>query len=369
VRLEYVLREVDESVGLEIETCLHYMLAKAHSVIFRAGLFLRGCSHPIAYMAISRLDRRYKLRALEEALRVAVEPSFCANVSRVYGFGDLPRNTISRLTSFAARELVGRGVGYFVTAVNPFLGFNGLSMLSSGFRPYALCPVAYGYDSSGSYTPRRDCPSIEAALDTPPNILFVRGLRKLERLRSSAIAEVVEVPPGAHRQARMTVATARTSEPLGANLEALRSELEHAWDSLTRYHRVTVEPNDPISKGQCGVTSAYIARELSRQGHDVLFCEGDVLFPAPVKPIRNHCWVTVPRFRSGAKEVENLIIDLTADQSGFEEPVICEPEQALIGRGIRYQLARQVEPREAQAGHLAERLGTLHQRLADLLDE
>jgi hypothetical protein len=159
------------------------------------------------------------------------------------------------------------------------------------------------------------------------------------------------------------------SQPLNFSLDDLRRDLELAWNRLTRYHRTTFEPNDPISKGQCGVTSAYIARELQHQGHAVLFCEGDVVFPGEVQPIRNHCWVKISHFEQGGKKFQDLIIDLTADQSGFEESVICEVDASLKSRGISYLQVREVEPRAVDEGHLLARLDTLQQRISSLASE
>jgi hypothetical protein len=121
-----------------------------------------------------------------------------------------------------------------------------------------------------------------------------------------------------------------------------------------------------VSKGQCGVTSAFIARYLSDAGYDVLFCEGDVAFPSPTNPIRNHCWVKIRTLPEQRNEIRDIIIDLTADQSGFSEPVICESDESLRNRGIFYKQEREVEPMTAQSGKLSSRLNKLQQQLNSL---
>jgi len=366
-RQPYTLAVVPDDIGTKIESNLHYLQSPVEPARLRAGMYLATGSWPICYASFTPMDRRYKLAALRECLCFDVGDETCLNVARIYGFGKLPRNAISTLLSWAGKRLRDSGCEYLVTAVNPMLGFTGISTLSSGFRPYALSPVAYGYDAAGSYASRRHNPSRLSTAQTPPNILFVRGLSMAARKVVDDLTHLTVVPAASHRQIRRVTMDPMSSQPLSDVLDVLRADLEQAWNRLTRYHRVTVTPDDPVSKGQCGVTSAYIARELSRQGHEVLFCEGDVYFPDGVQPIRNHCWVKIPRFAHAEREIRDLIIDLTADQSGFVEPVICEDDQSLRVRGVIYEQAREVEPKAVDAGHLSERLNTLQKRINELV--
>jgi hypothetical protein len=332
-------------------------------------LFVESFDYPLAYLSVNALDRSYKLEALRTALCFEVPEMACLDAARIYGSGHVPKNTISFLISWASERLAETDYHFLTTAVNPMLGFTGTSMLAAGFRPYALCPVAYGYDTKGEYATRRNNPVCAARLHTPPNILFVKGLSRAGRRRVKKLATVHSIPAATHHAAWRSLVSEQTSHRLEATVERLREELEQAWNNLTRYHRTAYSPDDPISKGQCGVTSAYIARELQKQGQEVLFCEGDVSFPGNVQPIKNHCWVKLPSFGPANRQIRDVIIDLTADQSGFEEQVICETDLALKARGIHYHQAREVEPRVVDAGHLwhlSDRLNTLQQRIQTL---
>jgi hypothetical protein len=357
--LAYHLDLVQKKVGEFIESSLHYLHSTNSDAKHRYGLFVEGAEWPFAYMSISTLDRQYKLDALRSALAFAVEPTHCMTISRIYGPGRLPQNTVSGFVKLVSKKLSALEYRYLVTAVNPLLGFSAGSTIAAGFRPYALCPVAYGYDELGAYVSRRNRPKQTARLQTPPNILFVRGLCKGASRLIGKMTDIVVVPSELHENIHKDTS-------LNGVSDQLRQDLERAWDRVTRYHRTHVGPDDPMSKGQCGVSSAYLASILTSRGYTVLFCEGDVYFPDGIEPITNHCWVKLPHFLAGNKEVTNLIIDLTADQSGGPEAVICETEELLTSRGIRYVVRHEVEPQTVQKGHLSERLHILSERLNHL---
>ena len=365
--LQYTFNTVPESIGLHIESNLHYMQSPSRVARFRFGMFLEGTDHPFCYLSCAPLDRAYKVRCLEESLNQKVDPHLFLNICRIWGIGNLPTNTISVLISWVANELRQLGYRFLLTAVNPMLGFTASSTLASGFAPYSLAPVAYGYDASGSYTTRRNGALAFAKLSTPPNILFINGTTKQSRAIVSSIRYVSIVNVQSQQDFwEDSFARIAQSDATDSIFEKLRRDLEKAWNNLTRYHRTTVSPDDSISKGQCGVTSAFIARELHRKGFHALFCEGDVIFPRPTNPIRNHCWVRIPRFPSGQTEIEDLIIDLTSDQSGFAESVICEDDHSLRERGIEYKEVRAVKPRHFIGGHLSHRLDILQARIKEI---
>lgn len=92
-----------------------------------------------------------------------------------------------------------------------------------------------------------------------------------------------------------------------------RSRLEAVWDGTTALQGLEVKPNDPISRGQCGVASLWIARELADYGCDAVFVEGAILLDlAGVTVPDQHCWVEVGLPGDEAKR----IVDVTADQYG-----------------------------------------------------
>lgn len=365
-RLSYHFDLVDPEVAQFIESNLHYLQSTNRDAIHRYGLYIGDNRWPFAYVSLNHSDRDYKTSALGKALGFVVPETQCMNVSRIYGPGILPRNSVSAIIRLISKKLSIQDYRYLITAVNPLLGFTAASTIAAGFRPFALCPVAYCYDSHGRYVTRRNGGRYHARLATPPNLLFVRGICKGANKLVQAMESVVRVPLTLHssigrRDARS--AKISSSVSLDEAFDEFRRDLEQAWDDMTRYHRTHFGENDPVSKGQCGVSSAYLASVLTRKNYKVKFCEGTANFPNGVEPIRNHCWIKIPQFEHGGRISRDLIVDLTADQTGGPEAVICDTDQSLRARGIVYQILHEVEPQEARKGHLSQRLEILSARL------
>lgn len=79
---------------------------------------------------------------------------------------------------------------YLVTALNPFLGFNGGIFLGSSFTPYATSPMEYRYNQKGLYLNRRSEVEIiiNQSYHTPPIAWLARPLtskagKKIEQIK------------------------------------------------------------------------------------------------------------------------------------------------------------------------------------------
>lgn len=125
---------------------------------------------------------------------------------------------------------------------------------------------------------------------------------------------------------------------LKEQLTKYREVLASNWSDDTIYpsFRATKGPDQPASHGQCGVTSAWVLRKLSRAWPQAQYCVGDVLFGEGERDVAEfHCWVEIGH----ASSTERLVIDLTCDQfealRDFE--VLCEDHGSLMDRSIEYK--------------------------------
>ena len=116
----------------------------------------------------------------------------------------------------------------------------------------------------------------------------------------------------------------------------MRKKLETVWDKDTIFPKTIRADHDPLSKGQCGVSAAYLAKELIEQGYGIVYCEGRVDFPIAEQSIDDHCWI-----RTDDQTKNAVIIDLTADQNHFATPVLCATEAALKEKGIVFHIRRE----------------------------
>ncbi|WP_410787343.1 hypothetical protein [Kribbella sp. C-35] len=117
-----------------------------------------------------------------------------------------------------------------------------------------------------------------------------------------------------------------------------RSALTRAWSPDTIYPGSESRPRDntPASFGQCGVSSAWLIRQLSwLRRRQAEYCVGYVLFGGGRGRSELHCWVEI----GDATSTKRLVIDLTADQ--FEhlssKQVLCAPHERLVDQLIEYK--------------------------------
>ncbi len=86
-----------------------------------------------------------------------------------------------------------------------------------------------------------------------------------------------------------------------------RTMLERVWDDRTAFQGITLQPDDVISRGQCGVSSVWLSRYLLGQGFNAVYTEGKIHIPNDKGD--DHVWVEV----HGVAD-EPLVVDLTSDQ-------------------------------------------------------
>jgi len=162
------------------------------------------------------------------------------------------------------------------------------------------------------------------------------------------------------------------SEP-AAGVEELsyyRKRLQDAWSDETIHESFRGAPGEqaPESRGQCGVSSAWLVEKLraADRSLELFYCYGDVLstvYDEPVLP--RHCWVEV----GDEHDPGRLVIDLTGDQAESlrDYPVLCLPHDELIHRlRVDYQATHvRLDPDELRDDLVQRRLGILKGRLRD----
>jgi hypothetical protein len=184
-------------------------------------------------------------------------------------------------------------------------------------------------------------------LDTPNNVLSVLGVDKVTRrsLRSAtnSLLSVTGVPEISAIDYAMSTYTAFSHDmPIPGDEEWLRRLcgyrclLEGAWSAETIHPGYTTEdgPTTP-SRGQCGVTSVWVARELRRKySVEATYCYGTLTIDRAQKSIvDHHCWLEIGQW----EDPQRIVIDLTCDQAeGLESPVLCERHNRLIESGVQY---------------------------------
>lgn len=87
----------------------------------------------------------------------------------------------------------------------------------------------------------------------------------------------------------------------------VREMLERAWTNETAYQGIILQPDDPKSRGQCGVSSVLLSRYLLGMGYKTKFTEG-LIYVANGEG-DEHVWVEVQN-----EDEEPLVVDITSDQ-------------------------------------------------------
>jgi hypothetical protein len=329
---------VQPSVGHFVQSRLHYLQSPRCDTVLELGIHVPEAPMPLAYVGFSSCDRSY-LRQAVAAVDSKVAWSDVIVLTRMHGLPSALPNLMSLLIARAARFLRGTGVRYIVTAFNPMLGFPGSVYRAAGFVPFAVAPVTYNYDDRGFYTSRRqsgDC--LTQKLDTPHNVLLMLGVDRPAKRRLARLQDVVDITSQNYLtiDEHFTGRVAECKRVLNSRLPEYRRLLESAWSSDTAhpsYARDFVE--NPGPRGQCGVASVWLARELRTQfGIEATYCYGrlDVNIPC-VQPVAHHCWLEIGR----QSDPGRLVVDLTCDQAtGLGRETLCEKHEDLARQGLRY---------------------------------
>ncbi|MGW3038375.1 hypothetical protein ACWDCB_45235 [Streptomyces sp. NPDC001178] len=321
---------VSPSAGYLYQSRLHYMLSPRADTMVEVGCYLQGATHPVTYLAFSMCDRLGTIRALQRQ-GIPAQRDNLLILTRALGLSGAARNLMSFTIGQAVRYLKIMGCKFIVTAFNPLLGFTGSALHATNFTPFATAPVAYCYDKFGSYMTRRQSMSdkcTDRRAGNYRNLLVVLGTDSTSRKeirKVTTLQHLAEPPNDAPAGQRAAL------DP--SELRHYRSRLEAAWSLSTAHPSYALEPLS--SKGQCGVSSVWLARRLRHREIEATYCYGRLSFDDPsISSVDHHCWIEIGSPSDPARHV----IDLTCDQAdGFEEKVIYRRYDDLARAGIRYE--------------------------------
>ncbi|MEU4352343.1 hypothetical protein [Streptomyces sp. NPDC023838] len=341
-RREFTVRRPDgSSVGVNFgpvspghgylyQAKLHYMLCARADTMVEVGCYLQGATHPVTYLAFSVCDRPGVVQALRRQ-GIPAERGNLLILTRALGLSGAVRNLMSFTIGQAVRHVRSMGCRFIVTAFNPLLGFTGSALHATNFIPFATAPVAYFYDQFGSYMTRRQSLSAtgtDRRAGNYRNLLVVLGTDSTARKETRKVETLQHV---AEPTPRAPVGEPPALDP--DELRGYRHRLEAAWSLSTAHPSYAREPLS--SKGQCGVSSVWLARQLRLREIEATYCYGRLSFDDPsISSVDHHCWIEI----GPAADTARLVIDLTCDQAdGFEEKVIYRRHDELTREGIRYE--------------------------------
>lgn len=355
---------VPPGVGQFYQTKLHYLRSARCDTSLELGLYLDGARYPLTYLSFSVCDRPYLVSALHEA-GIPAKRNEILVLTRMYGLPRIPRNMMSLSISRAARIIKKcTPFRYIVTAFNPLLGFNGTTFLAAGFVPFATAPVTYSYNSHRMFSTRRqsgDC--LSQRLDTPNNILVTLGVDRAVRRSLLSVKRIAEISTSNYAIQTHAMTPQDTPTPGDAvwlqRLVEYRQLLEAAWSAETIHPGYATEdgPTTP-SRGQCGVTSVWLARTLHTEYEvEATYCYGTLTIERPqLGNVDHHCWLEIGK----SDDPSRIVIDLTCDQAeGLGSPILCEEYRKLAKRGVRYEARSRLEMNELDRDRVWKRFQAL----------
>ncbi|MEV0210671.1 hypothetical protein AB0H97_36360 [Streptomyces sp. NPDC050788] len=328
VRVNFTV--VAPSAGHLYQSKVHYLLSARADTLVEVGCYLQGATHPVTYLAFSMCDRPGTIQALQRQEIPARRDNLLV-LTRALGLSGVARNLMSFTIGQAVKYLRGMGCKFIVTAFNPLLGFSGSALHAANFTPFATAPVAYCYDKFGSYQTRRQSMSdkcTDRRAGNYRNLLVVLGTDGTSRKETRKVTTLQHLAEPAHDAPAHHLPALDPDE-----LRRFRSRLEAAWSLSTAHPSYACEPLS--SKGQCGVSSVWLARRLRQREIEATYCYGRLTFDDPaISSVDHHCWIEI----GSAADAHRHVIDLTCDQAdGFEEKVIYRRYDELARAGIRYE--------------------------------
>ena len=158
-------------------------------------------------------------------------------------------------------------------------------------------------------------------------------------------------------------------EDLYRLLLGYRQQLAAVWSDATIHPSYLDESSvgQPISRGQCGVSSAWILWKLGerfRSMTEATYCYGDVFDGGTGEKFEFHCWLEFGR------SAERLVVDVTCDQFKVlhDTPVLFERHDRLMDRLIEYRADSRRSFDELSEDHVWERFETLQQLTAPVVE-
>ncbi|MDO4773859.1 MAG: hypothetical protein Q4A37_01905 [Candidatus Saccharibacteria bacterium] len=161
----------------EINDHLHYIRSARDDSIANYGLFIDGAETPYASVSFSRCSRDYQLRSLNEVAGTDLQPDQILSMTRAFTFNNAPRNSMSKLFHQSHKQ-ISRDYPHIkaiITALNPYMGFDGGVFTGASYTPYALSPMEYWYDENQFYAPRSKG-IYPQKTETPPILWLAHGL-------------------------------------------------------------------------------------------------------------------------------------------------------------------------------------------------
>ena len=331
------VRTVAPSMGQYFQSRLHYLLSPRADNYFEAGLFQDGATWPLLYLGFSTCDRPDLLSAINYSNH---RQGFPLVLSRTVGVSDLPANAFS-YTLRRALRLIRDGdypVSHLITAINPFVGFTGTSVVAAGLRPVASRRVRYRYDTRGHFTAARlaSTDSVSCRRRVPPNMILARFFDHPNR-NEIEFKRLHQDPVDVRGRSRGRIREQALPDDLRSWLRQARTVLESGWSGSTLHPDFVGATHRNPARGQCGVSSVWIMRQLkSVFSVDARYCYGDLSFRDPeISEVRRHCWLEIS---SDRRSKDATIIDITVDQAdGFGERILVGKRSELISQGIFYR--------------------------------
>jgi len=126
-------------------------------------------------------------------------------------------------------------------------------------------------------------------------------------------------------------------------LGEFRALLARSWSPATAYPGSVTSSHwcAGSPRGQCGVSSVWIAEVLHREySIDSTFCRGSLIFSEDVaQDLLDHCWLEIT-----AEPGEELVLDLTCDQAhGFDRQIIFDSKADLDQEHVHYIPSERVD--------------------------
>lgn len=123
---------------------------------------------------------------------------------------------------------------------------------------------------------------------------------------------------------------------LRSALPEFRVLLAGSWRPDTAYPDSVADSLwfDGNPRGQCGVSSVWLAEELARQCSILTtFCRGSLIVDDDqAEDLPDHCWLEI-----SAEPREELVLDLTCDQArGFDRKIVFDVKRDLDRARIHY---------------------------------
>jgi hypothetical protein len=176
-------RPVTDNLGQRLQREIHYLHCERSDNVAHIGAFPAGSAIPVLCLSYSFCDREYLLDALTSCMPArSTHRSSLTNIlvlTRAVSTVPIQKNLMSSLIAWSFRGLRRRfNTILCITAVNPFLGFDGAAFRAAGFAPFALSPMTYQYNEHGLYVTRRaaKAPLVDQMMPTPPIVWMFRWL-------------------------------------------------------------------------------------------------------------------------------------------------------------------------------------------------